>query len=304
MVLPMDLLQSDSPEDREIRVTVYRDRWVSDNLDRRRLDETGGPIHFFESGYRTAATAIKDLISTEIALGDAGKLTASSLIPPYLYLWRHHIELALKFLTNMASRTVGDDRMLQADGHSPQDFLWEIATGLSLPPSFRLPRRPNHDLSSLWAELRPIVEWAAVSDDALHDGAETGRWVTRSEISIVEELLLQLHHLDPDGQGARYRHNRRGGVNLGGVLHVDIGYAHSNLERIAKLLASVSRQLSLYTSKRSDGPPLPSQSTIILLDDGRSRWAPNRPLPLGAEIVDNNPVEVRGNESEGVEGRD
>src|SRR4051812_8053854 len=49
-------------------------------------------------GYAYAATAVHDTIALILRAetSETGRLKTSAIIPPYLFLWRHHMELSLK----------------------------------------------------------------------------------------------------------------------------------------------------------------------------------------------------------------
>jgi hypothetical protein len=251
-------------------------------------------VHFLPSGYRNAATTVRDLIESQVALGDAGLLLASSLVPPYLYLWRHYFEIRMKDLLSRAAQVVGTNRSMLEQGYGADDIVWECRTGRVLPSSFRKGWQRSHSLLRLWNELKPIVDWAiemsaADADRRIAMGFPASqaakRQITKAEVGIVSDLVTQLNNIDPDGQGARYSRDTSGAVTLKGIESIDLEHTQFNMERIAKILALVARHLSGFVRPGTSRPPLPSQSAFILLDDGRSVLAPSRGVSPGRPVA-------------------
>lgn len=86
-----------------------------------------GGMYRYAEGYRVAATAVFDTVAS-------GEQRADWMVWPLVHLWRHHLELALK---------------------------WLIATATA--PREGAPYPEHHDLVKLWREARPHLEKIAPS---------------------------------------------------------------------------------------------------------------------------------------------
>jgi hypothetical protein len=258
---------------------LYRDQDVVSADGTSEYDTDGGPIHFAFDGYRKAALSVKTSIDEFLDLGDAGALMASSLFPAYLFLWRHHFEVVLKVSIALASKKVGPRRPSLFRG-TAEDFRWELYTGRVLPETLRSPRIRTHSLLQLWNILEPITAWV------VGDGGVRGAPVlSRVDVDAVAALLAELNALDPDGQGARYAYSTQGSVTLAGITSLDFDHTNANMERISLLLRGIALHVERSVRLRGEGAPLPSQSRLVILDDGRVMRAPSLPLKLGTRMV-------------------
>jgi hypothetical protein len=103
-----------------------------------------GYIH----GYANAARAVYETATRN-------RESPEYTVWPLVYLWRHHLELALKAI-------------IQLDGSKPEHM---------------------HNLVILWTKAKPLIQ-ACGGDEP--------------EVSIVEEILLELQAVDPRADGWRY----------------------------------------------------------------------------------------------------
>jgi hypothetical protein len=170
------------------------------------------PVSDLPGSYAQAASMLVEaMIRTESATRGA----AYALLPPYLYLWRHHIELQLKSILE-----------LMAEGPP----AWEAATGEALPQDLLSRVQLEHSLASLWNLVHPRAETAWERDEHL--------WhlpgMTPTEVA---DLVRQLHDIDPNGQGVRYDRGTDGRPTMIGVSRVDLEWAERNMQGIAEFLA-------------------------------------------------------------------
>ncbi len=161
-----------------------------------------GPDKWFPycEGFRRAADAIVDGV-------ELSPRSQNLLIYPVLYLYRHHIELALKLIY-----LEGAERNL-----SNGSFL------------------ATHDLNKLWAKAKGVL----ASGDLLH-----GQGV---DFETVERLIEELHEVDPHGEAFRYPVGRRQEPSLPvGLTHANFGAVRSAVGLLADSL-DVARMAICYT---------------------------------------------------------
>lgn len=117
----------------------------------------------------------------------------------YAYLWRHHIELQLKYLLDRACAIWGE-----------------------------VPARTGHRLGPLNESLRIILDRNLRYS---HIDTESAKHFAR----LLNDLVL----LDPDGQALRYERSTKGDVNLTDVEYVNIGAFHRCMLALANYLDAI-----------------------------------------------------------------
>lgn len=156
---------------------------------------------------------------------------ASALLPPYLYLRRHHFEMQLKSIL----RTVVNN-----------SSRWSAATGQNVPPNlFDDDVRKTHRLLRLWNRVQPIAEtvWAN----------ETHKWQLPSLAATdISELIEQLHAIDPRGDGVRYARHNTGELTMLDISRVELEHTERNMLDIAEFLWWIRLEVGYMVINHSD----------------------------------------------------
>ena len=180
------------------------------------------PVSNLPGAYAQAASVLMEKMISLAKSGD--QFRASALLPPYLYLRRHHFEMQLKSILRIVA---GD-----ADNAS----RWSAATSV-VPGRFDEKIRGTHSLQRLWGQVRPMAE-AVLANKTLW-------WPPPPRLTVpdVTELIRQFHAIDPKGDGIRYARDLSGEVTMLGlsrVGRVDLEHADLNMRDIMDFLWSVS----------------------------------------------------------------
>lgn len=209
----MNLLQA-AEEDRRGMTSVWLKRLPSVEEFMSGIDEPerwrDRPVSYLPGAYSQAAEALMEKM---ISLASEAPRRASALLPPYLFLRRHHFEMQLKSIL----RTVANN-----------PSRWREATGVA-PGLFDDKVKRTHSLQDLWDQIQPMVEavWAN----------ETHTWpLPRLTVTDVSELIRQLHDIDPKGDGVRYARHNDGQLTMLGVSRVDLEHAERNMLGITEFL--------------------------------------------------------------------
>ena len=183
------------------------------------------PVSGLALSYAQAAAAVlRSMTEAEVAApGSGGKL-----LPPYLFLWRHHIELALKSVL----KTLCEDPV-----------AWTAATGCTLPAGMAGAAVRGHSLERLWnlASLPITAVWSRA----------THLWrLPEMTPAEADDLIRQLHRIDPNGQGARYDRDTDRSPTMLGVSLVDLEWTDGNLYGIAVFLAWAGAEIGAVMGVR------------------------------------------------------
>jgi hypothetical protein len=147
---------------------------------------------------------------------------ANKFIPPYLFLWRHCIELELKETLEMVASNAAE---------------WVKVTGQALPDNlFVQDIRDSHSLLTLWQRLSPLVE-------IIRQKPQPDWHLPALPMATVAALIEQLHQIDPAGDGVRYDRRRDGDPTMRTVNRVDLEHAQGNFFGIAEFLVSADREI-------------------------------------------------------------
>jgi hypothetical protein len=120
----------------------------------------------YQDGYRSAALRLAEYVC------EAGQ-GQDFLVYPIVYLYRHHIELALKSIINAAAFVI-DHTLTEKD----LDILG------------------RHDLAKLWSLARPMLNPAC--------GLGGSPALPEDDLDGIDSYIDQLYQHDPDGQRFRY----------------------------------------------------------------------------------------------------
>jgi hypothetical protein len=223
----MDLLQA-AEEDSQRMTHVWLGRLPSVEEFMAGIDDPkhwrARPVSYLPGAYTQAASVLMEKMISLVQSDEP--LRASALLPPYLYLRRHHFEMQLKSILRIVA------------GNADNSSRWSEATGVA-PGRFDDKVRSTHSLQRLWGQVQPMAEAVWVS--------ETHWWQPpRLTVPDVSELIRQLHAIDPKGDGIRYARDLNGEVTMLGVSRVgrvDLEHADRNMLDIAEFLWWVRREI-------------------------------------------------------------
>lgn len=167
-------------------------------------------------GYRRRSKALVEHVVT------GGGHDKNCLVYPILFLYRHHLELALKRIIRRAprllSRSVTKDEKDHLDKHR-LDWLW-------------------HDLRPMLTGIFEAVGWEK-PDQIDMDG--------------VDDYIRQISELDPDGLGSRYAHSKEGDRLLPeGLTHINIRHFAETMDRVVSYVDGVDTATSVVEEWQDD----------------------------------------------------
>lgn len=169
------------------------------------------PVSNMPGAYGQAASL---LLEGMIAKASESPGAANAFIPPYLFLWRHHIELQLKEIL----KTVATDGV-----------RWTAATEQDVRPNLFSGLQTSHSLQKLWQRVSPLAK--TVLQKPQYD------WhLPAMPLSAVSALIDQLHQIDPGGDRVRYDRRTDGELTMLDVNRVDLQHAQRMLSGIAEFL--------------------------------------------------------------------
>lgn len=156
----------------------------------------------YQGGFRRAALHLAEHVC-ETGRGQ------DFLIYPIVYLYRHHVELALKSIIGVSCVLL--DRKLTGE-----DFK----------------TLGRHDLAELWKLARPLLNLVCTSAG----NAE----FPPDDLEGIDAYIWQLHEHDPDGQRFRYARTKNRKPSLHPDLqHINIRVFAVALERLADYLDAI-----------------------------------------------------------------
>jgi len=170
------------------------------------------PVSGLSGAYGAAAAVLMEKM---ISLASERKYDkASALLPPYLFLRRHHLEMQLKSIL----RTVSNN-----------SSRWSAVTGRNEPPDLYTAVRTEHSLLTLWNRVRPIAETVRAN--------EARKWqLPSSTVTDISKLIAQLHAIDPRGDGVRYTRHNDGSLTMLDISRVDLEHTDRNMLDITEFL--------------------------------------------------------------------
>jgi hypothetical protein len=226
----MNLLQA-AEEDRRGMTYVWLRRQPSLREFVSGIDEPEGwrdrPVSGLPGAYAGAASVLMEKM---ISLAPEAQDRASALLPPYLFLRRHHFEMQLKSIL----RTVADN-----------SSRWSTVTGQNVAPGLFDVVSRMHSLLRLWERVQPIAETALANETHVRQPPD----VTPTEIS---ELIEQLDDIDPRGDGVRYARDNRGNLTMLGVSRVDLEHTERKMLDITEFLWWVRVEVGYMVINHSD----------------------------------------------------
>ena len=144
------------------------------------------------------------------------------LVYPVIFLYRHHIELALKNI------------IMQAP--------YLIERELTDPEKSHL---KTHRLDFLWADLKPI--WAELCKEAGWDALDL------ADVQGIDDYIAQLSAMDADSFAFRYTRSKKGGRSLPSELkRINLRHFAETIERLADYLDGMDAALYSLMEAKSE----------------------------------------------------
>lgn len=144
--------------------------------------------------------------------------------PPIVYLYRHYLELHLKY------------------------FAQELI------PEFRnSPNRYNHKIGELWQKLKPIL----IQTSQLNT-------YEVSEIEAVEECIMEFADIDPDSFAFRYPIDKKGQPLLLGkprlqdISYINLQHLAEKMAGIYRFLSELDLLMMQYSNRANTTNPTPN----------------------------------------------
>lgn len=175
----------------------------------------GDDDHGYTEGYRRGARLLVEHVVEH-------QCNQDYLVYPIIFLYRHHIELALKNIIRRVPYLL--DRQL------------------TLPEESNLKK---HQLDLLWQDLRPMINTV---------GATAG-WgpFDPTELEGIDEHITQLSDMDPDSYAFRYTRSKKGAPTLPpDVKLINLRHFAEMIERLAGALEGLDTATSYLEDAKSE----------------------------------------------------
>jgi hypothetical protein len=174
----------------------------------------GDPIAYTE-GYRRGARLLVEHVMEH-------QRNQDYLVYPIIFLYRHHIELALKNLIL----------------HTP----YLIDRPLTESEKLHLGR---HRLDLLWQDLKPMLS-------AIGEAIGWGE-LDAADVEGIDNYIHQLTELDPDSFSFRYTRSKKGTPSLPAELkHINLRHFAEMMERLADFLDGLNTGLSVLKDGKAE----------------------------------------------------
>ena len=175
----------------------------------------GGEDYAYIEGYlRAGRTIARHVVET----GRSQDL----LVYPMVFLYRHHVELVLKWILVRAV------------------FLLDLESHGDLEAHFG-----THGLGQLWQDLRPMLP--RIYAQAGWDGVDT------DELEGVESYIQQLQQLDATSISFRYARTRKGGPSLpDGLRRINVRHFAETMERLVAFLDAAHQSIGHLADKKAE----------------------------------------------------
>jgi len=119
----------------------------------------------------------------------------------------------LEFGVSIDSITPG---VMYAIRHATELFLKYVIAELSEQHGMNIKIPMEHGMIKILHDHREDIK-LAMEEESRHSAFDYRAWM-----STFEEIINQLHQVDPDGQTLRYPFNRHGTPNLGGQIQISL----------------------------------------------------------------------------------
>jgi hypothetical protein len=174
-----------------------------------------GDEYAYREGYRRGARVLVRAVEETQSDQDF-------LVYPIIFLYRHHIELALKRVIKRAPYLI--ERPLT---EAENDHL------------------VNHRLDSLWKDLKPMAK--AISKAA--------GWneLPSEDVEGIDDYIRQLCEVDPRSYSLRYAHSKKGAPSLPeGLTHINLRHFGELMERLANYLDGLDAGTSELVDRKQE----------------------------------------------------
>ena len=167
------------------------------------------PDSFYALGYREGAQRLANHVLETHSDQD-------TLIFPIVFLYRHHLELALKRIVQITA----------------------IVSDVPLTGSEAQRLFGRHELDQLWAQVKQRLRSAYEKANLeLPD---------RSAIEGADSYIRQVSGVDPKSQAFRYPVSSKGAPHLRGIRHINIRALAECMERLCDFLERIEGELLMY----------------------------------------------------------
>jgi hypothetical protein len=158
-----------------------------------------GDEYAYRAGYRRGAQLLVKVVGETARDQDL-------LVYPIIFLYRHHIELALKRIIRQAPYLVERPLTKLENDHLEQ-----------------------HRLDWLWQDFKPMA--AAISKAAGWDE------LPAEDVAGIDDYIRQLYEVDPRSYSLRYAHSKKGDPSLPRELtHINLRHFGELMERLSNYL--------------------------------------------------------------------
>jgi len=143
------------------------------------------------------------------------------LVYPIIFLYRHHIELALKRMILRAPYLIERDLTEAEKQHLGK-----------------------HRLDLLWQDLKPMLATICEAAD---------REMDSEDIEGIEDYIGQLMKLDPDSYSFRYAQSKKGAPSLpDDLMHINVRHFAGMMDRLGRYLSGIEAATDHLEELKSD----------------------------------------------------
>jgi hypothetical protein len=158
-------------------------------------------------GYRRGARQLVEHVGEQATEQDL-------LVYPVVYLYRHHVELALKRLLILAADLAQEEL--------DQKCLNDLG---------------GHHIDQLWSDCKKILNAPKIQNSC-------GFTLPIEDIEGIDSYIKQLSAVDPDAQAFRYARDKKGRPSLpDGLTHINIAVFGDHMERLCSHLDGIDSYL-------------------------------------------------------------
>lgn len=158
------------------------------------------------------------------------------LIYPILALYRHHLELDLKWVIRLCAEEEWPAR-LSADPHEQARWWLLVADWIEKGDRSKSPAEQlncwlnsEHDLKHLWEALAEVYR-------------RFDRWASPECTQACANLISELNASDQNSQATRYPRDKRGNQTLAELDVVDLRILRMGVQKISHYLSAIAEQL-------------------------------------------------------------
>jgi hypothetical protein len=170
----------------------------------------------YREGYRRGARQLVEYVCSESRDQDF-------LVYPIIYLYRHHVELALKRLLPLTADLAGENLS--------EKCLRDL---------------DQHRIDELWNNLKHFLKTEKIRK---HCGVA----IAAEDFAGLNSYIQQLSKIDPDAQAFRYSHLKTGEASLPETLtHVNLAVFGDHMESLCNYLDCIDTQLDRMQELRDE----------------------------------------------------